>query len=72
MKKKKKPTKELRALERMSISDANQEFSVLQNDVHGTSRYSQILMDGGARALIIHDTFVQIKECNNRKFSVNK
>ena len=34
-------------------------MSVLQNDVHSTSRYIKILMDSGASASIIHNSFVR-------------
>ena len=33
-------------------------MSVLQNDVHSTSKYVKILMDNSASILIIHDSFV--------------
>ena len=42
-------------------------MSVLQNDIHISSRYAKILMDSGASASIIHDSFVRTNKFNRRK-----
>ena len=47
-------------------------MSVLQNDVCSTSRYVKILMDSGASASIIHDSFLRANIFNTRKTSANK
>ena len=47
-------------------------MSILQNDMHSTSRYTKILMDSGASASIIHDSFVRTNKFNTRKTSANK
>ena len=47
-------------------------MSVLQNDVHSTSRYVKILMDSGASASINHDLFVYMNKLNTRKTPANK
>ena len=47
-------------------------MSVLQNDVRSKSRYVKILMDSGASASIIHDSFVRTNKFNTRKTSANK
>ena len=47
-------------------------MSIIQNDVCGTSRNVKILMDSGARASIIHDSFVCTNKFNTRKTSANK
>ena len=47
-------------------------MSVLRNDVRSKSRYVKILMDSGASASIIHDSFVRTNKFNTRKTSANK
>ena len=47
-------------------------MNILQNDVHRTSRYVKILMDNGASASIIHNSFVQTNKYNTRKTNKNK
>ena len=47
-------------------------MSVLQNDVHSTSRYVKIMMNSGVSALIIHDSFVRRNKYNSRRTSMNK
>ena len=41
-------------------------MNVLQNNVRSTPRYVKILMDSGASALIIHDSFVRTNKFNTR------
>ena len=45
---------------------------VLQNDVRRASRCVKILMDSGASASIIHDSFLRTNKLNVTKTSVNK
>ena len=47
-------------------------MSILQNDVRSNSRYAQILMDSGASALIIHNSFVRTNKYNTKITSENK
>ena len=47
-------------------------MNVLQNDVQNTSRCVKILIDSGASASIIHDSFVRKNEFTTRKTSANK
>ena len=42
-------------------------MNVLQNDLRIASRYVKILVDNGASASIIHDSFVCMNKYNNRK-----
>ena len=42
-------------------------MSILQNHVRSTSRYVNILMDCGASASIIHDSFVGANKFNTKK-----
>ena len=47
-------------------------MSVLQNDVHSTSRYVNILMDSGVSASITHHLFVRENKFNTSKTTANK
>ena len=47
-------------------------MSILQNGRCSASRYVKILMDSGASASIIHNSFVRVNEFNTRKKSKNK
>ena len=47
-------------------------MSVSQNDVCSILRYVKILMENGASASIIHDSFVLTNKFNTRKTSANK
>ena len=47
-------------------------MSIIQNDVRNNSRYVKILIDSGASALIIHNSFVRTNQFNTRNTSANK
>ena len=47
-------------------------MTIFENYVRGNSRYVKILMDSGAIASIIHDSFVRTNKFNTRKTSANK
>ena len=47
-------------------------MSVLQNDIRSNSRYVKLLMDSGASALIIHDSFKRTNKFITNKTSANK